>query len=379
MRPSQQPGTFRARHRTRRRLLVAAGAALAAAALIGVVVAGYAADDGTPVAPQRTGIADDQTAGAAGGPLVKLASWSGGGVVDLKAPGKPTVLFAMAGWCATCVPPARTLAAIQEEFGDRIQVIAFSVDPGESEKTLQGFRKAAGEPGYLWGFDIDGSVTRTFELRYLDTVVVLDANGRELLRKVRPSNDELRAVLRPLLASRAPERDSQAPPLAAVQLSTVPSEESEGDGQLPQAAAVPSSTLAAEEREGDAQTSQPAGDSNQVEESVPASWATIPSIPATVTVSPAAGSPAYSFTFSLSGFAPKERVVISFVPPEDAATVLSSPPEATLTVDEEGAGRFAVRPVDQLGPIVPGMWTISFTGEVSGASSAARIEIVCAC
>ncbi len=202
MRPSEPSGaTPRQRHPHRR--LPAGIAAAVAVALVGVVVAGYIVDNGKgTIAPGPGGneVGGRQPVGSAEGPVVQLASWSGGGLVNVARPGKPTVLFAMAGWCSTCLPPARNLEALHEEFGDRVQVIAVSVDPGETEETLGRFRKAAGDPGYLWGFDRDGNVARTFELRYLDTVVVLDATGELLHKSVRPSNDELRQILANALA-----------------------------------------------------------------------------------------------------------------------------------------------------------------------------------
>lgn len=197
MKPSKRAVAATRRQQARRRLLVGSGAILAAAALIGVVVAGYLADDGNSAvtgAPGGTG-APGESVQVAGGPVVQLASWSGGGSVDLSRPGKPTVVLAMAGWCSTCIPPARNLRALDGEFGDRVLVIAVSVDPGETEDTLGRFRDAAGDPAYLWGFDDGGKVAHTFELRYLDTVIVLDAQGNQVHKSVRPSNDELRRVL----------------------------------------------------------------------------------------------------------------------------------------------------------------------------------------
>lgn len=193
MKPPKRTG---ARHaaRARRRWLAAVGGILAAVALIGVVVAGYLIDgeNGTTVSvPRGTEI----TGREPGGPVVRLASWSGGGPLDLGRPGRPTVVLAMAGWCSTCLQPARDLVAIQKEFGSRIQIIAVSVDPGETEDTLKRFRAAAGDPAYLWGFDSEGTVAHAFELQYLDTVVLLDAMGKQLHNSVRPSNGELRRVL----------------------------------------------------------------------------------------------------------------------------------------------------------------------------------------
>jgi thiol-disulfide isomerase/thioredoxin len=171
-----------------------------------VVVAGYVVGSGN----DRQTLSDSSATGPAQAVqpaqpgksemVVKLASWSGGDSIALTAPGKPTVLLAMAGWCASCIQPARDLTVISNEFGASVRVLAFSVDPGESERTLARFREAAGTPSYDWGFDTTGSVARAFDLRYLDTIVVLDAEGREVFKGVRPSNDKLREVLQPLVA-----------------------------------------------------------------------------------------------------------------------------------------------------------------------------------
>lgn len=198
MRPSNRVGAAASPRRTRRRLLAVTGALFASAAVIGVVAAGYMADEvpGPGSSAQR---ATDGTVGqhalTSGGPVVKLASWNGGGTMDLSQPGKPTVVLAMAGWCPTCIAPARDLKAVHEEFGDRVNVIAVSVDPGETEETLSRFREAADDPAYLWAFDSDGAFASTFALRYLDTVIVLDSAGNQLHQSVRPSTDELREIL----------------------------------------------------------------------------------------------------------------------------------------------------------------------------------------
>ncbi len=181
--------------RTRTRIAVAGtGGAL----LIAVVAAGYAGGQGSSsaakgsTAPLASGLPPEKPAA---GPQIALASWSGGSRVNLRSPGKPTVLLLMAGWCTTCVEPARTLEPLHRELGDGVRIVAVSIDPGETEKTLAHFREAAGSPTYDWGFDIDGSVAARFGIQYLDTVIVLAPDGRQLLKSVRPSNDKLRQVL----------------------------------------------------------------------------------------------------------------------------------------------------------------------------------------
>lgn len=195
MRSSKRTVTVSTRRQIQRRLLAVIGALLASAAVIAVVAAGYAADESTSTVPRDGGTGVGQPVEAAGGALVKLASWSGGGSVNLARPGKPTVVLAIAGWCSTCITPARNLKALHEQFGDRVNVIAVSIDPGETEETLGRFRQAAGNGDYLWGFDSNGAFASAFALRYLDTVIVLDAAGNQLHKSVRPSNSELAQVL----------------------------------------------------------------------------------------------------------------------------------------------------------------------------------------
>ncbi|MER3421688.1 MAG: hypothetical protein C4290_14685 [Chloroflexota bacterium] len=105
---------------------------------------------------------------------------------------------------------------------------------------------------------------------------------------------------------------------------------------------------------------------------------------ATVTVQPTSGFVTDTFTFSLAGYAPRERVVVHVQPPSEAVNLLrelAGLPEDTVTaVDETGAGRFALRPAETWGPSPPGIWRVWFTGETSGMSADAAIELQwCGC
>ncbi len=105
---------------------------------------------------------------------------------------------------------------------------------------------------------------------------------------------------------------------------------------------------------------------------------------AAVTVQPRSGLVTDTFTFSLSGFAPWERVLVHVQPPPEAMDLLrelAGLPEDTATaVDETGTGQFALRPAEAWGPSPPGIWRVRFTGEVSGASADTAIELLwCGC
>jgi peroxiredoxin len=121
------------------------------------------------------------------------------GLADVR--GKPTVLFFMAYWCGTCLPEARALGRIQAQFADRVQVIAVDVDPTSSRAALREFANAAGNPPYTFAFDEGGATARAFQLRTLDTTIVIDPSGRIVYRDGAPTPYEtLLRVISPLAA-----------------------------------------------------------------------------------------------------------------------------------------------------------------------------------
>lgn len=162
------------------------GAGLLAVAV--VVIAGYV-----------TGTGDDGGRQSNNASL-QLASWSGGDTLPIGEPEKPTVMLAIAGWCATCIEPARDLIGIHEAFGQRVDVVSYSVDRGETEETLQRFRETAGNGDYLWAFDREGVTLNTYGVASLDTVTIVDETGEKVFQAVRPSSERITRVLNELLA-----------------------------------------------------------------------------------------------------------------------------------------------------------------------------------
>ena len=101
--------------------------------------------------------------------------------------GKPTIIFFMAYWCGTCLPEARALTQLQQEYGDRLTIIALDVDPTSSPEALRQFQEAADGGPYIWAFDTNQQVAVTYEVQALDTTLVLDGNGRILYRDATPT------------------------------------------------------------------------------------------------------------------------------------------------------------------------------------------------
>jgi len=110
--------------------------------------------------------------------------------------GKPTVIFFMAYWCPTCVPEARALARLHQEYGDKISILALDIDPSSSPELLQQFITWAGNPGYTFAFDKDNLVVQKYKVRSLDATVIIDAEGNIVYKDSYPTPYEtLKATL----------------------------------------------------------------------------------------------------------------------------------------------------------------------------------------
>ena len=101
--------------------------------------------------------------------------------------GKPAIVFFMAYWCGTCLPEAQALAQLQQEYGDRVSIVALDVDPTSTPEALAQFKRAAGDGAFVWAFDASQQVATSYQVRSLDTTYVLDRAGVILYRDESPS------------------------------------------------------------------------------------------------------------------------------------------------------------------------------------------------
>lgn len=161
----------------------------------------------------RTGRHSDPTAEGSLAPTTRIAlSSAGGSSVGEQAPsfvatttagasftfppGRPAVLFFMAGWCGTCIPEAAALDRVERDLGDRVAILGVDADPSDSLDSLQRFADTVGAR-YGFVFDGDGTLTQALGVRSLDTTVVVDAAGRIVFRDAAPTSE---ATLRDALA-----------------------------------------------------------------------------------------------------------------------------------------------------------------------------------
>lgn len=93
--------------------------------------------------------------------------------------GKVIILYAMAAWCPTCVPEARALSQIHREYRDRgVEVLILDVWQGETEEQLLQFKSDAHGGDHLWAMDIENRWALAYEIKTLDTTVIVDRQGR---------------------------------------------------------------------------------------------------------------------------------------------------------------------------------------------------------
>ena len=102
--------------------------------------------------------------------------------------GNPTIIFFMAYWCGTCIPESRALARIQREYGERVSIVAIDVDPTSTPNALAGFKQAADDGAFTWAFDAGQQVTNAYQVRALDTTLILDPEGRVIYRDAYPTH-----------------------------------------------------------------------------------------------------------------------------------------------------------------------------------------------
>lgn len=175
----------------------------AAAVLIGGGLAVVAASNADPAGQPPTGSATQTQAARSGGtgdvgepaPEMTVTTLDGD---EVEVPNElPAVLFFFAGWCTTCVPEAQALGQLQDELGDKVVILAVSVDPTDTRQAIDTFMAAAGNPTYVVAHDLDGSVTQAYDVAALDTTVIVDAGGTVVFRDAAPTTlDQLRDAVR---------------------------------------------------------------------------------------------------------------------------------------------------------------------------------------
>ena len=120
-------------------------------------------------------------------PDFTVPTLEGGTFVLSENRGKPTIILFMAYWCGNCIPEARALAQLKNEYGEQVNIIAIDVDSSSTKESLEQFQQAADNGAYVWAFDNGMQVLNAYQVRSLDTTLILDKNGIVVYRDELPT------------------------------------------------------------------------------------------------------------------------------------------------------------------------------------------------
>ena len=105
--------------------------------------------------------------------------------------GNPTIVFFMAYWCGTCIQEDRALAQLKDEYGNQLNIVAIDIDPSSTPDALAQFKHAADDGDFTWAFDAGQQVTQVYQVRSLDTTLILDENGVVVYRDEFPTHYDI--------------------------------------------------------------------------------------------------------------------------------------------------------------------------------------------
>ncbi len=151
----------------------------------------------TPVIPKSTPSEDGGTAPVVPATLDFTGRTVGGDTFrGAAAAGKPVVLWFWAPWCAVCRSQAPQVESLTAEYGDDLTVIGIgSLDSGSA---IEGFADDVRGPIHL--SDPNGDLWKRFRISEQSSFVVLDAQGKEVLRTGYNDDDELAEAVEKLVA-----------------------------------------------------------------------------------------------------------------------------------------------------------------------------------
>lgn len=105
--------------------------------------------------------------------------------------GKPVIITTMAAWCVSCAQEHAELRRIHDEYNGgrhdepRVFILSIDMDPQDTPQALREFQARYGGN---WSFAMDtDDAARKFDIRLLDTTIVLDPEGRVVYHDTRPT------------------------------------------------------------------------------------------------------------------------------------------------------------------------------------------------
>ena len=96
---------------------------------------------------------------------------------------KPTVLFFMAAWCASCAAEEQALVQLHQKYKGQINIVSIDVDErSDTSADLRQFQRRFGGP---WPHALSAKLALDLRVKYLDTTLILDKDGVIVFRDER--------------------------------------------------------------------------------------------------------------------------------------------------------------------------------------------------
>lgn len=147
--------------------------------------------------------------GLVGAPSPRFAVRTSDGVVVNESTylGKWVVLDLMATWCLPCRLEVAHLREVQRAYGEDVVILSIGVDRSESLEDLDAF---AAREGATWphALDEDGHVARSFGLRIIPKLIILDPEGRVAFAR---EGEVLPAAIARVIDPEAPALEGRSP------------------------------------------------------------------------------------------------------------------------------------------------------------------------
>ena len=155
--------------------------AVASLLLLILAGAGSAAED-NPGVPERARLGEFMPASPLlPAPAISFVDLAGNTVSLSEFTGKIVLVNLWATWCEPCLREMPSLERVQLRLGDKIAVIAISVDRGGSKK-VEPFIDKLGLKSVKIYLDPKSVIERAFKVRGLPTSFLIDREGRVLGR-----------------------------------------------------------------------------------------------------------------------------------------------------------------------------------------------------
>lgn len=108
---------------------------------------------------------------------------------------KPTALFFFSVGCGECVAGAISMGKAAASVGKKAQFLIVDVDPGEQSGVIADFLRGIGRPGLPAAIDKRATLTRTYQVSALSTLLVVDHTGKITFRATDPNPRQIQTAL----------------------------------------------------------------------------------------------------------------------------------------------------------------------------------------